>query len=1455
MREAQLYVDLNRYFVERKTYDSHELVVAEFGGRRVSWADVLANRFSVIVAPANAGKTTEMKEQAARMRADGAPALFVALREVSRQGGLETALAPADREALRRWKESRKTPLTVFADSLDEVSPGKPSQVVSGVRQLAHALGWPDSPVRWVISTRPAMLTVDVMTQLTSELIDLAAQASVQTTVSATEIPGETIGRPVSSPTTADSDQLRLYNLALLDSKQAKKYLVSKYPAVESEALLRVVRTCGLHGYTTSPGGLDVLANIDLVARTPESLTEVLERVVDTVSRLHNRDPRLESLESTAGARIAEAAQKLAAASQICQLPNIEFPQTRLGVTDGILSAREIATPLLSEPVLSQLLSSQLFIDSGYHQVKFYPDAVVPFLAAERLANLVQTPEQARKLVEGLSWRSPTSEQGVYRQLLPLLGWLAVLNTHCREEILVRDPQAVAFFSDLRNASIPLDVATEALRKSIERMVYQGDWPGRGYFELTSENYWQAGGTRVEPLLRELFIRYRNHDGARTALLNIAKYSRTDVLRHCVLEKHGNDYVRLIQQGDEVEYLLELGIDADLASLAKALVEDEGVSEGRAARLMARLGWRYLTGRNLAELIHRKFERGVLQFHISYMLKESLLDDADDRQLYAFGRALVVRVARGRRGRTPNPLVYHRYIELVAETLAVLVARTSLAAQNVARLCLLVQQVHMDAGIGSSDLSDLRKALETHTPVRRALLSGIVKHCGNDARSLWECTLGDGRICSFTAADVAAASAAHLTSLFKEHDEAQAADRARPQRASTSTTERYTISNEDRQKLRARLDELRAGAATGDLARIAKWLASTTAGSSFGEVNIDVLAHVAGPEVTAAVRQGLSRLWRTQQPVYDKDNPRTTDAGTVAGLQGLHLELDYGAGVPQLTDDEVRNALRYGFFELNRYPKWFWPLVRAREHVAGQELYEKVTRASDDVVSLEHVERLLRSLGEAPAGVQVKLAPLAWRFIQEHSGLEDHALGELLGVVTQLAGAAPRREFEHDARKKINAAFSRLIRDDEELAAAQRSERSQGVLWAAHWLACYPASFRSALEKWRKRPRWDHSAFVFELAAHFGERGGPTIVELAKRSDDGVEALGSVYEWVIEWIREEDDNDHGNDDSFNSTARDHAEHFRDALIPAIAAGRSQRAYEVLARLSRLVTGRRLAYLQRKQFEMREEQAAWSPLPQRKYEDFERDFAAHVTDTLSLARAVHSDLLAVKYDIERGDYSLRALFSEVNFQRIRSNKDGLALEVHFQRLLASELNHLSKGRYSVLVEPQTAEANRRDICCAKGDTFVSIELKMSMRWSFEQYVEALEKQLVAQYMRHRRATTGFLVVVLQKIGQKWRDPTSGGMVNFQGLLEALQKRALELESRDRNRYIRVIGIDATAPKRFREVRKTSSRKSGKSGISDSGPKPTKTVAATQRDSKKRPRKPATANRARSGRVRI
>ena len=123
-------------------------------------------------------------------------------------------------------------------------------------------------------------------------------------------------------------------------------------------------------------------------------------------------------------------------------------------------------------------------------------------------------------------------------------------------------------------------------------------------------------------------------------------------------------------------------------------------------------------------------------------------------------------------------------------------------------------------------------------------------------------------------------------------------------------------------------------------------------------------------------------------------------------------------------------------------------------------------------------------------------------------------------------------------------------------------------------------------------------------------------------------------------------------------------------------------------------------------------------------------------------------------------------------------------------------------------------------------FASIELKMSRRWSYDDYEVALERQLVGQYVRHNKATTGFLIIVLQE-PRTWNAPQGGKKLDFEAVLAMLRDKALALESKNRQRYLRVIGIDATKPANFRVVAKTPA----KSTKTSKAPKASKTRAAS------------------------
>ncbi|GAB3647830.1 hypothetical protein [Ramlibacter alkalitolerans] len=1404
------YLDLQRTFIEIDPADTEEHDVS--GEGRIGWREVLARRASVIRAPANFGKTTEMVEQARRMREQGQHAIFVALRRVRSRGGFEAAVSDTgdDYESFKDWQAATTSPMTVFLDSLDEASPGNDDDLTYWLRQVTAAVNWPANDVRWVISTRPALLTAKVVSDL-QRLFGRGKTVTPASTASDQTSPNDAAMDAVFRERVTDPEALAVFRMTELDRNQSIRYLSERLGIDRAPELIALASRRGLGTLVENPGGLATLAEIDLLTRPPESLTEIFERLESSIARKLAADRRIKDAGNEGVELVTESVRRLAAASQLCQLPNIELPQEGLLPSADAISARLIVGSRISEAVLQVLLGAHGFSDVGHHQVKIFPNELPPYLAACHLSGLAKSPELAYRLVAALSWQAPTGESGVDRRLLPVMGWLATLNPHCRAEILKIDPQALAFFGDLRNRSVAPPDAERALRDSVSAIARSNDWPGRGQFRLTSEHYWQAGSTRTLSVILELFHEHGGSNVARDVLLDIAAYSGSDVLRDLVMSSHRGDYHSLLRSTMDADYILELGREEDLEGLAGALLLSAHTPESFASRVVATLGWTYLNARDVVIVLGRYLERGRSAFHLTGDVKEVLVPAASDQQLYWLVRGLVMKASqvRGRQGRR-NPSTHmtnERFVEFSAELLAILLRRQHApTADKLAILCLILFRAIRDAHHGSADVRELKGALKERADVRQAYFAMLVRWAAGTKGDLWQLVYGYGSICVPTDDDVSTLGSEPLRRLVRE--ETARIERMAGQAPRTpQPKDRLQLADTAKAALQASIEAIRSGAALNEFAWLAGWLLHTTRRSRYGEVDFKQLEDRAGHAMAGAVREGLGHFWRSQPPRFKEDEPNSTYHLTAAGLQALHLELGEGKNLPPLSENEVRQAIRYAAFEINGFPKWFWALVRAHEDIAGDELEGLAKAASAGAVSREHAGNLFSALDQAPERIRERLAPLAWQILEgEESDRRGFIVDKMLTATAVAPDAASQTEFEALAWKRVSEPFMGAAAASPQDHATRAEAVSQATVWGSHWLRRHPRSFVERMQGWTAEDAGAAKAFVYALAMELGRDRGALLSGIATETHDGVDALGALYVIALDVVRPTDDAQHADGEVYAIGGRESAQDFRDAFVPAIAEARTQRAYDVLEWLKLKLGDKQRPYFRRVQYHMREAQFARPPLDQRAFEKFERDFEAGITGRVSFDLAVQNALVAVKYDIEHGEHSLRRFFSAVELRALKTDKSGLALESDFQQLLASELKHHARGEFVVQREPETAEHNRRDVHCAKEslDLTASIELKMSERWTLPEYFEALEQQLVGQYMRQRNANTGFLVIVLQR-KRTWRCPGTRRALSFDDLVKALQSRADALMRDDSSKFLRVIGINAIQPKNFREAR--------------------------------------------------
>ncbi|MBS0339626.1 MAG: hypothetical protein JSS56_03805 [Proteobacteria bacterium] len=1319
----------------------------------------------------------------------------------------------------------------MFLDSLDEASIGDDDDLTYWLQQVASTVHWPIRDVRWVISTRPALLTPKVLS-------DLRRLFGRERTV----VPSSDSGSDV-SPTDAalnaafsekvtDPELLAVFSMTELEKGQAIKYLSKRLGITRAPEVVALASRRGLASLTGNPGGLAMLAEIDLLNRPPDSLTDIFERLETSIWRKLAGDRRIKEAGNEGADVVAQTMRRLAAASQLTQLPNIELPQDGLLLAPDAISARLIAGSRMSEGVLQTLLGAHGFIDVGHHQVKLFPDELPPYLAARHLSALVNSPEMAHRLLAALSWQAPTGERGVDRRLLPFMGWLATLNPHCRAEILGIDPHAIAFFGDLRNPTVTLTDAERALRESFEAMVARDDWPGRGQFRLTSENYWQAGSARTASVISELFGKHGSRTHTRSVLLKIAAQAGSAALRDVVMTEHEWAYEKLLKSSTDAHYILELGRDDDLRGLAYVLRHPNGISESFAASMVATLGWKYLMPKDVVSILAKYFARGHGGFHLTLEVEQSLLPDASDEQLLRLVRGLVLKVSATHASPGARPtrvrVASQRFIEFTAELLSILLRRGQSAnASDMARLCLILFRVLRDAQHGPADVDELKDALKQQADVRQAYLLQLVEWVSNKKEDLWHFVYGYASLCSPTDEDVEKLQLAALTRLFREERakaERMGKDAPRQQR---KQRKQFKLSGEAIADLRTSAESIREGTALNMLAWLANWLLQTSQGARYGEVDFKQFEDQAGNDLADAVRAGLSRLWRTEPPRFNEEQPNSTFHITAAGLQGLHLELGDGKELPALTSQEVRQAIRYAPFEINGFPNWFWALVSAHEEDAAAELESLASRADAGAVSRDHAEKLFSSLTEAPQLVRERLAPMAWQALETKSPEHrDFVVDKMLRVTASVPELASQTDFEALAWRRVSEPFASAdVASTTEEVMRRANAIGQAPVWASHWLERFPRGFVERMQHWVSDDSKTATTFLLALASELGRERGQLLSRIATSTPDGVDSLGALYVLMLQVVNPKEDSRRASEEEVYAIgARESAEDFRDALAPAITDARTQRAYDVLEWLKLKLGSERRAYFTRLQYDMREAQFCPPPLDQQNFERFERTFEAGITGRVTFDLAVQNALASVKYDIEQGEHSLRRFFSAIALNAVKTDTAGLALESDFQQLLASELKHHARGQFTVQREPETAEHNRRDVHCAKEslDLTASIELKMSERWTLLDYFEALERQLVGQYMRQRNANTGFLVIVLQR-ERTWKCSETGKSMSFDELIGALQSRADALMRDDSSKYLKVVGINAIPPQNFRLTRATRVRASTERATS---PKPTR-----------------------------
>ncbi|MEZ5414406.1 MAG: hypothetical protein R3F03_08835 [Opitutaceae bacterium] len=359
------HVDLDRCFsTVSRDRDPESIAIESYsdlyghlwGGR--GWPDILKSRLVVVLGEPGSGKTAELRQQAARLRATGEAALFIRLDEIATQGW-DAALSPDDRITLTHWHTGQGN-VTIFLDSVDESKIRQAEDFYRALRRTVAALGSAGlRRARFVLSSRISEWHPET---------DGAEVIRLLTVPSAAPQGDNNAAEPAAA--------LELVQLQPLDRERIGRFAAARGINPVEDFLTALERA---HAWEFARRPLDVtdLAAYWIQHNRLGSLTDLLEF---SITRNLRETPAREKLDPLTLAQARAGAEDLAAAAVVCRTLTFRIPDGNL--MSGGLDARACLPPSWTPAQISALLSRPIFDGASYGHIRFHHRRLLEFLAA-----------------------------------------------------------------------------------------------------------------------------------------------------------------------------------------------------------------------------------------------------------------------------------------------------------------------------------------------------------------------------------------------------------------------------------------------------------------------------------------------------------------------------------------------------------------------------------------------------------------------------------------------------------------------------------------------------------------------------------------------------------------------------------------------------------------------------------------------------------------------------------------------------------------------------------------------------------------------------------------------------------------------------------------------------------------------------------------------------------------
>lgn len=558
-------------------------------------------------------------------------------------------------------------------------------------------------------------------------------------------------------------------------------------------------------------------------------------------------------------------------------------------------------------------------------------------------------------------------------------------------------------------------------------------------------------------------------------------------------------------------------------------------------------------------------------------------------------------------------------------------------------------------------------------------------------------------------------------------------------------------------------------------------------------------------EVKEVVASTFMNYWReVEVKTYsEQDGDRSsTPYSWIYALTGVSIESEYPGWATRLSDDEVRQAIRIAMVEINGLANYVEELIHSKPDPVREVLGEELGAQWSKRFEVSYLP-LLQNITNGSPSLRSLLLDVCINLLFEWSSPSDltdeayswakHNLDQLLGIIQSCwkeVTAEQRKALqsfclgmlEKETESRFSVKWLRLIFYIDLDTAIESLDRT---------INAYPNSHRK-----------DGAVHLFSKL--LGDRYQPNSISLVG-SDPDPKSLSRLILIAYAYIVPAEDQERPEGIiSFTPNTRDEAEYARSSLVNRLIEIDGPEADQEIERLARSPECSSIVEYLRSRQRVRIEKKADRGYSISDILDIEARFESAPRDRDSLFRVMMARLEDLQDFLDTDDF-----VPLLTLQRIDSEEE-------MQRAIAMLLKHASNGVYEVFREPEVKNRKRTDIqfCVPSSNVQSVIEIKVGEKpaWKVKSLLEALEDQLVNRYLLQRNRKAGCFLITYGghdseclecgkgfKPRKKWKDPDSGKLLDFEGLIERLRVRAREIvEEHSGEICLEVFGLDLRNP---------------------------------------------------------